>query len=253
MGNTPADFRKLFLKDFNSLARRKHKYDVFRDFVTMTACSLHNGICMNQEREQEYLKIIHSYEADERELFPRLLAYLIEMLEPEPRDILGELYMELEISSKEKGQFFTPSPVSDLMSALTYGNELKTSQKPFFMLSEPACGAGGMVLSFLKLMIQNGQNPAHKVWVQCIDLDRLAALMCYVQLSLWHVPAEILIGDTLRWEIREVWRTPSHYLGGWSAKIRRDEPAKTKETEWQAEKPAQTDTYIKPEQFDFGF
>jgi hypothetical protein len=77
--------------------------------------------------------------------------------------------------------------------------------------------------------------------------------MCYVQLSLWHEPAEVLVGDTLRWDIREVWRTPSHHLGFWSSKIRRAQPSKPEETERPAEKQARTDTYIKPEQFDFGF
>ncbi len=37
------------------------------------------------------------------------------------------------------------------------------------------------------------------------DIDRLTALMAYVQLSLWNVPAEIVVGNTLSLEVREVW------------------------------------------------
>jgi hypothetical protein len=33
-----------FITDFNEIARHKHRYDVFRDFVTLSALSLHNTI-----------------------------------------------------------------------------------------------------------------------------------------------------------------------------------------------------------------
>jgi hypothetical protein len=45
--------------------------------------------------------------------------------------------------------------------------------------------------------------------------------MCYTQLSLWNVPAEIIVGNTLSWEIREVWYTPAHHLGGWKHRLKR--------------------------------
>lgn len=44
--------------------------------------------------------------------------------------------------------------------------------------------------------------------------------MCYLQLSLWHIPAEIIIGNTLSMEIREVYYTPAHYLGNWDARLK---------------------------------
>jgi len=53
------------------------------------------------------------------------------------------------------------------------------------------------------------------MWVQAWDIDRTAALMCYLQLSLWHIPAEIIVGNTLSLEVREVFYTPAHYMGNW--------------------------------------
>lgn len=69
-------------------------------------------------------------------------------------------------------------------------------------------------------MITAGHNPAERLWVQAIDVDRMAALMCYIQLSLWNVPAEVIVGNTLSWEIREVWYTPAHHLGLWKYRLR---------------------------------
>jgi len=76
-----------------------------------------------------------------------------------------------------------------------------------------------MVLAVVKTLIGAGYNPGHALWVQGWDIDRLAALMAYVQLSLWNVPAEIVVGNTLSLEIREIWHTPAHHLGFWSSKL----------------------------------
>lgn len=47
----------------------------------------------------------------------------------------------------------------------------------------------------------------------------LAALMAYVQRSLWNVPAEFVVGNTLSLEVREVWWAPALHLGFWTAKL----------------------------------
>ncbi len=105
------------------------------------------------------------------------------------------------------------------MAQLVYGDQLKDIEQPFITLSESTCDTSGMVLAFVKVMIAHGYNPAHKLWVQCIDIDRLAALMCYVQLSLWHVPAQVVVGNSLTLEIREVFYTPAHYMGLWDMRL----------------------------------
>ncbi|MFB1024993.1 MAG: N-6 DNA methylase, partial [Octadecabacter sp.] len=89
---------------------------------------------------------------DDQKAFPKLLGLLIEALDSEPRDILGPLYMELEIANKDAGQFFTPPELSDLMANLTFGDELnKLEHQPFITAGEPACGAGGMILALVKV------------------------------------------------------------------------------------------------------
>ncbi|MDG1457906.1 MAG: hypothetical protein P8Q92_08480 [Pseudoprimorskyibacter sp.] len=74
----------------------------------------------------------------------------------------------------------------------------------------------------IKVMIEAGHNPADKLWVEASDVDRMAALMCYIQLRLWNVPAGVIVGDTLSREIREVGCTPAHHLGFWMHRLCRN-------------------------------
>ena len=260
MGNPASEQRAAFQTLLRGLAPHMHRYDVFRDFIIVAACSLHNAVQKDDGREAEYMDIIGRYGPEDQQTFPKLMALLVAMLDPEPRDILGPLYMELEVASRDQGQFFTPPEVSNLMAEMTWSDQ-QISDRPFVTLQEPACGAGGMVLAFVKSMIDRGHDPSQKLWTQCIDVDRLAALMAYVQLSLWHVPGEILVGNTLSWEHRESWLTPAHMLGNWSAKLaardndqvttRAKEPATASGDAVLLEAPAQS---VAPDQmtFDFG-
>lgn len=253
------------LKEIRSVALYKHRYDVFRDFVTMSAIAISNAIHHDKRREEEYLKIIKSYEKADQLAFPKLLGLLTEALEFAPFDVLGKLFMDLELGSRDKGQFFTPHTISEMMSEILHGDELAELKKPFITLSEPACGAGGMVLAFVKSMLRHKHDPAKRLWAQCIDVDRLAALMCFVQLSLWNVPAEIIVGNTLSLEVREVWHTPQHFLGMWEFRLRarQDEEASEKPADGVLTLLASTPSPIpetgvceaptKPVQFDFGF
>lgn len=211
-----------FVKAFNTIARHRHRYEVFRDFVVMSAAALHNAIRKDEKLEAEYLAVAARYKRDELSEFSALLAKLVLLLDSEPRDVLGPLYMELELGNTNTGQFFTPHEVSTLMASVTYGDELKTLDKPFITVCEPACGAGGMVLAFVSVMLSHGHNPAQRLWVQAQDIDRTAALMCYLQMALWHIPGVVIVGNTLAMEAREVWYTPAHYLGFWHHRLERE-------------------------------
>lgn len=212
-----------FVRVFNGVARHQHRYTVFQDFVTMAAISMRNAIHKDAKLEAEYLAVVKRYRQEDLHEFPKLLARLVDLLEIEPTDVLGQLYMTLELGNTNTGQFFTPPCISELMGRMSYGDEFKELKAPFVTVAEPACGAGGMILSFVKIMLSHGHNPFEKLWVECRDIDRTAALMCYLQLSLWHVPGVVIVGNTLAMESREVWYTPAHHLGFWAVKLRRRE------------------------------
>lgn len=64
----PNNFKTDFVKTFNSLRRKHHKYDVFKDFVFMSFVSIHNSLGKKSDLaislEKEYISTIEKY-ADE--------------------------------------------------------------------------------------------------------------------------------------------------------------------------------------------
>jgi type I restriction-modification system DNA methylase subunit len=217
----PEQLRARFLKQFNALAQHRRRHEVFRDFVTLSAISLNNVMEPDAERkaalEAEYMGIIRTYSHDEAQGFAELLGLVVELLESMPQDVLGDLYMELDLGNERTGQFFTPNTISQFMARLS-GVEPPPGQN-FVRVCEPACGAGGMVLAIAQALIEKGKNPATAMWAQCQDIDRTAALMCFVQLSLWNIPAVVIVGDTLANEVRECFYTPAHHLGAWECRL----------------------------------
>ncbi len=215
--------RQDFVNLFNSIAKHKHRYAVFSDLVTMSAIALHNAVVFDEKLEDEYFQIIAQYSDAEVESLCNLFAIVVSLLDTEPKDILGTLYIELELGNNNNGQFFTPHEVSVLMAKINCGEAINTmiqSNNPFISLSEPACGAGGMVLAFASELQKHGRDPAQSLFAQCIDIDRIAGLMCYLQLSLWNIPAQVIIGDTLAMDWREIYYTPAYYVYKWDTRIK---------------------------------
>lgn len=212
---------KPFLRLFDETARYKHRQEVFRDFVTVSAISMHNSVTPSSKLEEEYLRIIKQYKPDDVDRLAQLLALLVEALDVAPRDVLGRIYMDLELGNTRQGQFFTPDSISQLMARIQLDQiEEHLAVHDHVSISEPACGAGGMILSVVDHLLSKRIDPAKRIYVQAIDIDRTAALMCYTQLSLWNVPAEIIVGDCLRLDYRETWMTPAYHLNGWKFRLK---------------------------------
>ncbi|MGH5832872.1 N-6 DNA methylase, partial [Serratia marcescens] len=83
--------------------------------------------------------------------------------------------------------------------------------EPYITLSEPTCGAGGMVIAFAKVMLARGYNPQTQLRADCVDIDPVAARMCYIQLSLLGIPARVVIGNSLTLKYQREMYTPFWY------------------------------------------
>jgi hypothetical protein len=117
-----------------------------------------------------------------------------------------------------------------MIAAMSNGPEIRAliEQRGFIRASEPAAGSGVMVIALCRELRAQGINYQHHLHVTAADIDLRAVHMAYVQLSLLHVPAVIVHGNSLSLEEWSHWYTPAHILGGWEARLRSPGNACTK-------------------------
>lgn len=207
----------------NYVSRR----EVFADFVEMGAICYSNAIDLRQRahREARYLKLIGKYQKKHQHIFGDLLGELNMAMDSEPSDVLGRLFHELDAANRATGQFFTPPHICELMGKLIVGSgsqiKAEIEERGFFRLSEPSCGSAAMVIAFATAIRQQGINYQQNLHVTLTDIDARAVHMAYLHLSLMHIPAIIVHGNTLTLEEFGSWRTPAHFTELFEFKLRR--------------------------------
>ena len=152
-----------------------------------------------------------------------MLGLVVLALEENPeQDFLGSLYHYLDLQQEQKGQFFTPYHICECMSELQFtGDEKaeKLEEKGCISVNDPACGAGAMLIAFANVAKRHGINYQKHVLFVAQDIDRTAAMMCYIQMSLLGCPAIVVIGDSLAKPFphpdNEVWCTLFYHLNQW--------------------------------------
>lgn len=214
-----------FMKIFKQLTYRHQNYEVWHNFIYMCASSIANRFDQTHydEREKTYLTIISKYDQKEQTLFPKLFAIVIEALEKNPeQDFLGELFMNLELGSHWKGQFFTPYHVSRLMAEVQMIDiHQLIKSKGYVTVNDPACGAGALLIAFSNAVKAQKINYQKHVHFVAQDIDETAALMCYIQLSLLGCSGYVVIGNSLTEPLtedechRNVWYTPLYFSKDW--------------------------------------
>ena len=119
-------------------------------------------------------------------------------LEDDPRqDFLGEVFQGLGLNSHWKGQFFTPYHMCEFMAEITLGGaEAEIERKGWIGVNDPACGAGALLIGARNVMVKRGL-PRTGALFAAQDIDRTAALMCYIQLALLGCAGCVIIGDSL--------------------------------------------------------
>ena len=196
------DSQNEFQKVFSQLCDTKSSWQVWSDFVEMTAIAISNRFeireKVKQEREARYLTIIGQYSKSEQQIFPQLVALLVTALEREAeQDFLGEMFMALELGSHWKGQFFTPYSVCKAMANITIADAKdEIAQKGWVSVNDPACGAGATLIAARNCLELAGIGGTQAFFIGQ-DIDRTAAMMCYIQLSLLGCAGYVVIADTL--------------------------------------------------------
>jgi len=174
---------------------------VFADFCRIAACCLSAG-----SREDEYIEAIKSYSKDELTELSKALALLISEMESKPfTDILGTYYLDIasHSSKQSRGEFYTPPEISKLMAMITVDAKSVIEKGKPITVNEPACGAGGMMLALAEHF---APNHVDLLRVTCQDINPVGVDMCYINMTLWGIPATMICGDTIRGTVNNSWK-----------------------------------------------
>ena len=136
-------------KTIMSMSGRYTAYEIFMDWIECSALAISNALDqfhgkLWRDREEKFSLVMQKYTPEEQAKFPEMLAWLIEELEDNPRDVLGEVFMRSGMGSDAGGQFFTPFNISQCMSELTVSIP-KEGEK--ISMAEPSCGSGGSIIA----------------------------------------------------------------------------------------------------------
>lgn len=223
---------KEFLDIFNSMCETRNGWQVWTDLITAMAIALSNVVEQNpirkEEREKEFLSCIERLGGMDKP--SKLLEIMILALEENPKqDFLGGLFMKLELGNHWRGQFFTPYDVCELMSRINLEHlEETVKQNGYVTVNDCACGAGATLIAAANVIKENKINYQNHALFVAQDVDRIAGLMCYIQLSLLGCAGYVVIANSLtsptvgldvllprERKEQEFWYTPMYYHKIW--------------------------------------
>jgi type I restriction-modification system DNA methylase subunit len=210
---TPSRSRSEFIKLFRTISPEHRRLRVFENFVEMAALAIRKltvSLAEGDAMERRYMEIVKQHEPDDIRKMPELLALVQLGITEDDQDFLGVIACDLELLNEKAGQIFTPWHISSLMATMVEASAM-VAEKGFITLSEPTCGAGGMVLAAAKVMRDQGIDPAQHLFVDAADIQHMAFNMAYLQLSLSDIPAVVRRGNTIAMQFTENALTPAFF------------------------------------------
>lgn len=226
------DLEKQFLDRFNFLCQTRSSWQVWSDFITVVAIALANSVDresgLHDKREREYEDCIKRLGG--MEVPAEMLGLITMALADNPeQDFLGSMFMKLGLGNHWKGQFFTPYSVCKAMAEINAPNlEAQINKKGWVSVNDPACGAGATLIAMANTMENHEVDYQNHTLFVAQDIDRVAGMMCYIQLSLLGCAGYVVIADTLcnplvggnvlqpiSNESQEIWYTPMYFSETW--------------------------------------
>jgi type I restriction-modification system DNA methylase subunit len=236
-----------FLKAIDNIRYSKNRYELFNDWLIMAAASLY-AWKNDKTVEEEYLFTAKQYKLEEIQQFSKLLEITIDALEEKEQDFLGEVFTFGELSNSKTGQFFTPYNISYMMADILIGDTNCPGNR-VLRVSDPCCGASGMLVASAAIMKQRGVNYQQDVLFQGVDIDPRCARMAYIQMSLLGAPAVITCGNSLTMETYWYRETIGYHIAGMDFRLRAEKMLNIMaqlQTEPQEEKQAETVIELPP-------
>lgn len=250
--------QKDFESTLKSLSYSKDRGTVFSDWLEMAAITLRqlpfNAGQLSkdnsyQEFENKYLEVAGRYNREELNGFAKLTALTVEGIKTHPCDFLGDICSSLELTNEDAGQFFTPFTISTTAAKMTVGDvRQQVEDKGIITISDPASGAGGMLIAAAYEVAHQKIDPRSHVQFHAADVSRNCFNMTYLQLSLMDLQAVVQHCNTLSMEIWETRKTPQMMLfEDWLEKARASDRTtqmveKMREFLAQLEQPKEADS-----------
>lgn len=212
---------------FEQLTGSRSMWQAFSDCIEMYALAIQSPFLFGpqQEANEERYRQIAAQYREQIHIVQLIFSKIVDMAEENPfRDLLGDLYMQLNMGSETLGQFFTPYHMTQLMAMMSDIDVAKKEieKHGYVTVLEPSCGGGANVIAFCEALYNAGINYQTKCVIVCQDLSRTTALMCYVVLSLLGCAAVVKVGDTIANPYvnylvdtakgSELWTTPAFHL-----------------------------------------
>lgn len=133
------------------------------------------------------------------------MGMLIQEMELNPyEDILGTYYTEHIASSDQsaRGEFYTPRAISSLMAKISMDiDQIKEEGKPV-SICDPCSGSGSTILA----CAEHFKPDIDLMRVTLQDVNVVACDMAFINTTLWGIPAEIILGNTLTMDITAAWK-----------------------------------------------
>lgn len=209
-------------------------WEVWADFVDMAACEISMAIDVEarDRRAAHVERTRRKYTEQELKMFSQLFGEVVLALEAEPQqDYLGQMFMELELGSHWHGQFFTPYNVCSMMARIDAGQiKERIEEKGWISVNDCACGAGALLIAMADECLRQGINYQKHMFFVAQDIDHIAAMMCYIQLSLRGCAGYVAVGDSLLHPVNvghsvmfpthdenlQLWYTPMYFEETWT-------------------------------------
>ena len=217
-----------FVKELCGISKHYSPREIWSDWVVMLAIAISQRVDYLQSREDLYKNISAKYSGEELESFCKLNALYFEMVEGKQfQDLLGHLYMQLDMGNNKTGQFFTPYHISQMVAGLYQEDDIKKDlrEKGWASVMDPACGGGSLLIAMAERLHNDGVQYQKKVIFIGQELSFVTACSAYIQMSMNGMPGAIVVGDTLhepfdedllnlvvdREKHENVWITPMYF------------------------------------------
>ena len=174
------------LKGFesNHVFAHMHPYDLYRQWLEAVWALLNLPL-----DPQSFKSTLDRHTFEQGQELGRLFnLYMLAVEELPFRDILGTLFMRLDVNSVRAGQFMTPWPVAEMMARMQFDRDSFQAiirERGTVSVCDPAVGSGVMLLAFAKVVHEAfGHWGTDRLRLHGTDIDARCVSMCRIQLRM---------------------------------------------------------------------